>query len=409
MVFYKKLKVLMRVLNEKKTELLDSVLLKFNFYDSAIKYDKPGSKKRIVFVGQQLTHRIIKIIQWLKIHSDFEIIVVSQDAFFRGDLLPNNYDRLVLFKNRSHLKRIILGSNLIDVIYAFSSNPKHAAIAIEFCTARTIFDPYDCNIIYYGKNDVPESQQIYVEKERMCFKLANAMVARSTENNAAYKIYGIEKKKTIFFSDYCDNNLFTFQNVALSKADEITIVYAGSLKGKAQNQISDGMTDFSSFIEAIESQKIHFHIYPSQFVKKADYQEYLDTEKKVNYLHIHSTLSQGNLSHELSGYHFGTLPQFKTENSTLSDYKIERGTALKFFNFLEAGLPILISDEWKYMAWLVRRYKIGIVFGKEDFSNLRNIILSVDYAELKNNVLAFREKNSMQNNTPRLIKFIASL
>ncbi len=404
-----RLKNLVRAFKEKKYELFDQLFLNIKFYGSPLNYKTSIPNKRIVFAGQQLTHRMIKIIQWLKMYSNFEIIVVCQDSSQRKDLFPENYDHLVLFRNRTHLKRIILGAKYIDILYAFSSNPKHAAIAIESSSSFKIFDPYDCSIIYFGKQAVSKSQQIYVDQEKKCFQLADATVARSLENNAAYFIYGLKKKKNIFFSDYCDNTLFINNDISLDKnSDEITIVYAGFLKGKALNQISDGMTDFTSFIEAMEAQKIHFHIYPSPFAKRLDYADYIDMESKFKYFHIHSTVSQANLPRELSKYHFGALPQFKTENSTLSDYKIERATALKLFNFLEAGMPILISDEWKYMAWIVKRYNIGIVFGKKDFNDLRNKILSADYLKMKKNVLSIREKLSMKKNIPRLIQFLMS-
>jgi len=409
-IIFNRLKKFSPLFKEKRFELFDFVFFKLKIYDSAIALENYYSNKTIVFVGQQLNYRTIKFIKWIKKNTSIKIIVVCQKTPFANDLSEKDYDKLILLRNRTHLKRIILGSKNIDFIYAFSSNPKHARIAIELSKATTIFDPYDCSIVYIGNIPVPLSQMKFIENEKKCFQLADAMVARSPENIVAYKLYQVKKKKNIYFADYCDNNLFVCKNVEIKNSDDpIRIVYSGSIAGKYINKITDGLTDFFSFIDALENQKIIFHIYPSPFVKQANYQDYIDLEKKINYLKVHTTVAQENLSEELSGFHFGALPHFKLESSTLSQHKLERATSLKFYNFLEAGIPILISEEMTYMAWVVKRYKIGIVFGKKDFPNLRNIILNTDYNELKRNVLKAREKLSMKNNLPRLIHFFNTI
>lgn len=77
----------------------------------------------------------------------------------------------------------------------------------------------------------------------------------------------------------------------------------------------------------------------------------------------------------------------------------------KFFFYLEAGLPILISEEFGYAAKLVREYEIGVVVSQRDIYNLSKIIPTYDYEKLRNNVMAARKKLSMEANIDRLLDF----
>jgi hypothetical protein len=91
------------------------------------------------------------------------------------------------------------------------------------------------------------------------------------------------------------------------------------------------------------------------------------------------------------------------------DFKLDMCTSNKFFNYLEAGIPIIVSDELKFMSWIVKRYQIGIVVKKEELNNLKNIIFEHDYNQMIENVIKVREKLSFQYNNKRLLLFLNSI
>ena len=71
----------------------------------------------------------------------------------------------------------------------------------------------------------------------------------------------------------------------------------------------------------------------------------------------------------------------------------------KFYLYLEAGLPILISEEFEEACSLVREHKIGVIVAQSDLPNLDEILNTVDAEALRVNVVAFREnlfKKSVQ-------------
>lgn len=396
------------LLKEKTTGLLDTILLLSKIPDRSIRFTPNTEKKQLVVVGQVLNHRIIKIVKWLHASGCYEIIVVCHRSSVKSDLYPNYYDKLVVFRNKLHLQRLMQGASDQGLLIAFASKPSYAEIAIKYSRVPTIFDVYDCMVIYHGKTSHLKWLRKELISEEYCFKNASAILARSPENRMALKMYDIQKKPGIYFADYCDNEYFVNNSSNLATADSVIhITYAGGIHGKhLKNKLAQGLTDFYSFIEHLEEQGIHFHIYPSPLLNKENYYDYVEAAKELKYLHIHTSIPQHNLSLVLSAYHFGVLPHFRTHESKISDDKLERATSLKFYNYLEAGMPILVSSEMGYMAWLVKRYSIGIVFDRSDFPNMKSLILAHDYEVLKRNVLKARTKLSMAQNLPHLIKFL---
>lgn len=399
------------VATEKITSFYDKALYQFGILEHSIRYKNTSSKKRIVFAGQTVNHRVIKNIKWLKSTNLFEIIVVCHKASVKDDLLASYYNKLIEFRNITHLKRIIKGANNIDLVVGFSSKPSYAEIAIKYSNVPTIFDAYDCMVMYHGKTSHLGWLKKELISEEYCFKNADAILARSPENYLALKMFAIDNKPSLFFADYCDNDYFTNTQLTINDSkSEISIAYSGGILGKhLKNKLSQGLTDFYALIEELEKQQVHFNIYPSPFLNKEQYYDYIEASQTLDYLHVHESVLQKNLAKELSNYHFGVLPHFRTGESKITDDKLDRGTSLKFYNYLEAGIPILVSSEMKYMSWIVKRYGIGIVFDRKDFPNIRQLILSHDYNMLKSNVIQIREKLSMKNNLPRLISFINKL
>jgi len=65
----------------------------------------------------------------------------------------------------------------------------------------------------------------------------------------------------------------------------------------------------------------------------------------------------------------------------------------------------LISEEFKYVAKIVREYEIGIVVSQKDIYNLSKIIPTYEHEKLKNNVITARKKLSMETHINTLLRF----
>jgi len=393
-------------LNEKSSELFDRFLLFIGQKDYTL-YSFPNQEQTIVFIGLSLNHRVVKNLKYLKLNGRYNLLLLKHRSDSFDDFESSFYHSKIIYRNKFHLKRLLFSSNKLKLIYAYASKPSYAKAAIESAGCSTIFDPYDCWVVYYGKNPKQTWMKKEIVDEEYCFANASGILARNLEVKKSIEIFSLEKKRNILFSDYCDNDYFI--NPGKKDNSQISLVYSGGIYGRHMLKSSHGIENFFDFIDSMQEQQIELNIYPSPQSKPEVYFDYIEESKKSKYLKMHSTVKQKDLALELSKYHFGVSPHFKEESSSVSKDKLERGTSLKFFNFLEAGLPILMSSEMKYMAWLVERYKIGIVFSKADIPALSRIIKSADYAELQKNVVGIREKLSMKNNMHRLINFIENL
>lgn len=388
---------------EKVTEVFDKTLVKLKIVDKAV-VNSGDISNTIVFVGLELNHRVIKNLKYLKRYTDFNLVVLIHKESSVFDIAPEFYNSLFTYRNKFHLKRILFNGLKLKLIYGFTSKPSYVRAAVENSAIPFLFDPYDCLVVYYGKNPKQSWMQKEIVDEQYCFENASGILARNLEAKKSMKYYGV-KKKNILFSDYCDSDYFI--NPPEKNLNEIHITYTGGIYGKHMMKSSHGIENFFDFIESMNKQKINLHIYPSPHTKPEVYFDYVEDSKWMKHLHMHKTLLQKDLAKEISKYHFGVSPHFKEESSNVSINKLELGTSLKFFNFLEAGIPILMSSEMEYMAWLVKRYNIGIVFSKEDIPYLSSIIQKTNYQKLQKNVVAVRKKLSMKANSNRLIQFIS--
>lgn len=389
------------------TGLWDNILMLINVREKTLLFSEIDKvRPRIVFIGQQINFRIIKHIKWLSDSGRFEIILLQSSL---GSL--NNISHLTevrVFRNKTHLKRMLKHSRNISFIYSFAAKSSYLVDVVKQRDYPVLYDPYDCISVYYGKSPTLKWMKKEVVAEEFCFQNTQYIVARNLEAQATNRIHGINKKSRhrILFSDYCDSDQFVCRHIEPSE-NLISIVYAGGIYGKGMQKSSHYFNDFFPIMKIMRREKIHFHIYPGFGTNPKTLSDF-STECATNsFIHLHTTVEQKSLPDKLAKYHFGVLPHFKEPGSPILESKLIYGTSLKFFNFLEAGIPILVSEEMVYMAWLVKRYSIGIIFNIGEGS-LSEIILASDYKKLKQNVLKVREKLSMQKNINRLISFIES-
>ena len=76
----------------------------------------------------------------------------------------------------------------------------------------------------------------------------------------------------------------------------------------------------------------------------------------------------------------------------------------KFFSYIEAGLPVLVMDRLKGVSREVEQNGLGVVLAEKDLYDLEGVLKGVDYQALKNNVLKYREKHSMDHEIDRLFQ-----
>lgn len=387
---------------DKLTSAFDVWLYAFNIPVRKLRLLNNTGKKIVVYTGGGLMPRITRIAKHVK-SSGYATVLISQKTNYFEKLSNSEWDMIILYRNIYHLKRIIKQLKNIYIYHAFAPKSIYPYIVRRMVKTPFIIDMQDVYSCYYGANPYISWIKSELVYEKLCLKSADGVIGASLELNAALRRYGKPKPPSIYFPLYCDNDYFSDNRKTLNPGD-IHIVYAGGIAGSHRDKRHYGTIQFHNLINILSEQQIHFHIYPSPSVYDADCGEYEEISKHNKYFHFHNAVSQERLAGELSRYHFGILPFFG-EDTAISQEKVKYATSLKLFNYIEAGLPVIVSRDLIYQSWIVQRYKAGIAINKSDLANLKNIVSALDYNKMFGEMITEREEISLKAHIPRLINF----
>jgi len=367
-----------------------------------------NDEKIILFVGGTATPRISRVAKWLVKNPDYKAIFLCHRKGYIEEFSNTYWNKVILYRNKYHLIRIIKQLKNIYLIHGFAIKSYYPDIARMCHKAKFIMDFQDVFACYYKlppklrwlKNELPH--------EKNCLEKSDGIIAQSLEPWIAYKKYNIIKHPdNIFFPMYCDDDC-VIDKVSKLNHDQISLVYAGGISGSHRSKETHGSIQFHKFIEILSNQKIHFHIYPSPAVHFTDIDEYKNISLNNAYFHMHSPVSVENLSSELSKYNFGFIPFFQ-KNTGQSKEKHKYATSLKLFNFIEAGIPVFVSEDIIYQSWMLKRHNAGIVIKEEDINNLREMITLLNYEEMVIALKKSRENLLLSKQIIRLTNFYSKI
>jgi glycosyltransferase involved in cell wall biosynthesis len=370
---------------------------------------KTKTSNTVVFVGENLSPRIARMAKRIRRESDYQCVLVCHRRGFYTAFSNGDFHGIYTFRNQWHMKRILRSIADVRIVHGFAPKSRFPDEARRFLQKPYIQDMQDVYSIYYEGNQLARWLKEELPYERECLSRADGIVAHSIEPNQALRMLRPERRpKTLFFPLYCDDDSFQQVSSTPKHPGELHIVYAGGVAGSHRDSSHYGNTQFHGLIDRLGAQRIHFHIYPSPTNVRADWEEYEQLDKTNPWFHFHSPVPQENLAAELSRYDFGILPFFK-ELSDLSDMKLKYATSLKLFNYLEAGLPVIVSEDIVYQHWMATRYGAGITLKSEGIDYLRETLERQRYEELSRAVEQARTKLSLKANIPRLLDFYTTL
>ncbi|MDP5169152.1 MAG: hypothetical protein NWR72_02815 [Bacteroidia bacterium] len=366
----------------------------------------------ILFLGDSLQARIPRMARYLRREGSFdaELLVKAGKDFKVFD--TQTFSRVLTYRSRWHLRRILAGTHPDDVhiIHAFTLPSYQIKDAIDYTDIPVVMDVQDMHVSYFGLQSPKLYMRIDMPMEAYAIRHSAGIVSQSIELTNACRVYGIEQRPpTLIFPVYCDDEQILIPPEK-QQSGEIHVAYAGSIAGSFQDDQHFGSMKLFWLIQAFASQGIHFHIYPSPTMRFGELilAEYREWDAKEPFFHLHKSVPQQQLAEELSQYHYGLLPFF-LEDTGRSANKLGLGSSQKLYNYIEVGLPVIISQDLAFQSWMARRYGAGIEVSKADFSDIRRKLEEVDYAERRAHLLAQRDKITLGKNIPRLVKFYQEL
>lgn len=379
-------------------------------------------KKQIVFIEYFPLLPTLKIAKGLKATGKYETVLIAFNKFDRK-FFETGFDKIITmeisqrpsFRNLLILTKKMLNNErrkflseikalnpyIVQItglgIYSFLS---HLLINKK---APRVYYAYDV-IAHYGvKNtgkkwwnirnyNLTSLRAITKRLEKYYFKTSDGIIHKGPKNELAFLNYSINSPKFTLIPGCSEDWTHAPQK---KNMDEIHMAVVGP-----PLDLFYYAHPFIDIIRKITSQKIHLHVYG-----KSPYYDgqYLQEEKANPYFHYHDKMNYADLNRTISKYHYGIILDFF--NDLIDPLWPKTSVGHKMYNFLEAGLPIIISNDLNAMIDVVKKYKVGIGVDYKDLKKLKKILGKLNYKKLQQNVRLAQKELSIGRITKDLESF----
>lgn len=391
---------------------------RINIHDIINRINRPSSKKKILYVSALPTFNLVRQSIYLRRTGEFETIILMESPWL-GSFIEKYFDTAYVYDSCYALAHILKEANpyVIHVLGCSFYSEYHGVLAKLLNKCPVIFEFYDVASLCIARDD-PDAAKVWgkvnVEmvffSEKFVYERCDGLIlGYSPEALEILKNrYNIKIPMLEFHAYACD--IFTSgDNGKYTDQDgKIHLVFGGSVSPSTAPQKYFGDSKYHGLIEKITAQEIFFDIYYSPHFSptKAErlYSDYLLMARNNPFFKFQKGFLPDKITEILSKYNFGTMVSF-FNNGTFGDEHNRTRLPGKFFMYLEAGLPIIVSEELQYPSRLVKEYEIGFVVNRKDLDNLPEIINSYNQERLKTNVKMAREELSMKRHIGRLIEF----
>ena len=278
----------------------------------------------------------------------------------------------------------VISSWNFDVAYLIIKNKKKL-------NGKVIFDDYDVFSGMMNELEIEKKFPDQFHKERICLENADGLCCRSLETQFPkhQKKLHINGKR-IFFPEYMWN---IPENNFVDTSKEKILIYVGNFN----NEIVKLANKMDSIGWKLE-------IFPAHNVNS----------KKLNIpanIKIHLPVSSKLLIKKIKQYRIAIqLPGFfiDPKNIIYTNKKIEYATSGKIFDYMEAGLKVLIADEL-FQKWILSRYGMAIEIDINNF--LDDVIRKLaTFEALRFNINEHKYSHLiLENQAKRLDSFVISM
>ncbi|MBL7951221.1 MAG: hypothetical protein JNM62_05830 [Flavobacteriales bacterium] len=356
----------------------------------------------LLYVAELLMARAGRMAKWVTRLSGRKVILLCHSEGFIPEF-AEGFTVVVRYRNAWHLRRLLRTFPKPWLIHGFAPKSHYPDVARKAMPdVAYVHDLQDTLVVYYGTTPTKRWLRVELPHEKACMAQADGVIAHSLEPAEGFRRYGIprgERPPTLFFPLYCDDDRF-ITGVPKISDTEIHLVYAGGVAGSHRDPRYFGNIQFFGLIETLTKQGLHLHIYPSPTTLEADRAEYVELAQKNERFHYHAPVPQEKLAGELARYHFGMIPFF-VERSDQSPEKLKYATALKLFNFIEAGVPVVVSSDLGFQSWIATRVGMGLTASTTDLPKIIHALRPIDMMRIREG----RNLLSLNAQVPRLLAF----
>lgn len=379
-----------------------------------------AGKPFIMVTAMTIGHNYLKLLFSLKKAGVVVILVLAEkkmcNAVSFDDIEADQFfDRLYTLNPYIREMPLIARRVPFDLIHAVVGThaPGPFAELVNTSQSPVVTDYYDFRQLmfdrdadmkrYFGIADLQtekkEWRQIFVKSGGIVHIDSSEIIERLAE------CYDHTPKKLAFGSYICRS----FSNSVKTAPQEggplpKKIVFTGGLQN---NRYSHGYIQHSSIIKIAEQLAdlgFEFTIINASDRDGTGFDNYLKQSERIPGFHYRTAVSGNRLSHHLQEYDLGwNVLDF--ENGSESAYYYKTLMSSKLFDYLQAGLPVVVSDVTAHVTDFVRDNGIGIVVNYKNLNDLATIVAHTNWQRIHENIRIAQNKYSMEVNLPRLFSF----
>jgi len=193
------------------------------------------------------------------------------------------------------------------------------------------------------------------------------------------------------------------------------LVFAGGVPTSSARRIPSIFADAQllSVIESIAGSGLPIDVYNNPLVAPADaYEEHYPEHLKLVARLPHFRFLVGDVPWEivptLADYDYGIM-LYDFSGIVIGEQHFRNLIPTKLFLYLEAGLPVLVSERLAGVAEIVEQHGCGRVIEDGGLGQLPEILRGLDHAALRHKTVAAREALAMDGQIDRLIALYASV
>jgi len=375
---------------------------------------KPREPKLVVLVADLAGSRVCKIGYGLKL-SGWRVILLH-----RGE--PWSQPAKCFSQTcryRSPIGAVLLAARFNPVAYhVFSSwDFEVASLFVRHKPGRIVFDDYD--VLSGVVQDGLSRRLLYqIAQERACLENADGICCRNLLTQVPKRQLGYRYKgKRILLVDCCWDD----EPRALSERDnhpgEFHIVNTTYVPLQTDGDVETHMHELGGLVVGLIAQgatarNFHFHLYTPPNVWSGAEEKVVSTNVESAdarlFIHVHHPVPPDELGRECARYDAGLYHHRIPLNTWAYNQGAHRfAMGNKIFDYLDAGLPVIISDT-KFPVFVLRRFGVDICVDNGGSDRAR-AYLQRPSPDLRRAALRARSSLAVVKHVPRLGLFYESL
>jgi hypothetical protein len=367
-------------------------------------------KNRIVLVVEAFSPRVVKIAEALKDVGKDVIVYLNIGMKQRPvwmKFLQALENTAIEFKFYTYIEELIFGliQNKGGVIHIFSNMYclyPYILVKLQDYIGNVVFENYDIANGFYTNID-----EKHLQIERYCMENARGVIVRWFSMEDIFDMLDFRiKGKTFRFLDYCSGETNpVVRKGSRDESRELTICYVGGVVTEEDNSYGG----FIEIAKKCEEHHCHLHVYPSSW-DEVRYEKYIEESQKSEYFHFHKPIPYDELIDTISKYDYGMFPSRsdvleKERCGVYTKYTFIYCATNKFFDYLDAGLPIIAGFPLKFSEYLEKE---NVLF-RWNMEQYDFELLKQKREEMQKNVFHAWEKLHINNHIYELIRFYDSL